>query len=69
MTADTTRTADDWLTQQAIRSLMDASLTNESPAQAYVVAYRHAWRDAIGFCIKAEQALERTDFVTGRADA
>lgn len=64
MTADT----DDWLTKQAIRSLMAARLTDESPAQAYVAAYRRAWNDAIRFCIRAEQALERSDFAIGGPD-
>lgn len=68
MTTDTTPTADDWLTRQAIRSLMDARLDDESPAQAYVAAYRRAWNDAIRFCIRAEQALERSDFAIGGPD-
>lgn len=68
MTADTTPATDDWLTRQAIRSLMDARLTDESPAQAYVAAYRRAWDDAMRFCIRAEQALERSDFTIGGPD-
>lgn len=68
MTADTTPTADDWLTKQAIRSLMDARLDDESPAQAYVAAYRRAWDDAMRFCIRAEQALERSDFTISGPD-
>ena len=48
---------DEWLRNKAIESLMEAELTDESPAQAWVIAYRRAWNDAIEFCIKAEEGL------------
>lgn len=36
-------------------------ITTESPAQAWALAYRAAWNDALDFCIQAEQALDKKE--------
>lgn len=50
--------ARDLVERLAIRSLLAEHLTGQTPAQAYIIAWRRAWDAAIGFCIDAEQALD-----------
>lgn len=49
--------AGEYVRNQAIKSLLEAHLTNESPAQAWAIAYRRAWSDALAFCIRAEMTI------------
>ena len=53
--------ADEFVKGNAIRTLIAAHLTDESPAQAWVIAYRAGWNDALDFCIQAEQALDKEE--------
>lgn len=53
--------ADEFVKGNAIRTLIAARLTDESPAQAWVIAYRAGWNDALDFCIQAEQALDKEE--------
>ena len=53
--------ARDLVERLAIRSLLAEHLTGQTPAQAYIIAWRRAWDAAIGFCIDAEQALDREE--------
>lgn len=53
--------ADEFVKSNAIRTLIAARLTGESPAQAWVIAYRAGWNDALDFCIQAEQALDKEE--------
>ena len=53
--------ADEFVKSNAIRTLIAARLTDESPAQAWVIAYRAGWNDALDFCIQAEQALDKEE--------
>ncbi|MEJ5921836.1 hypothetical protein [Bifidobacterium thermophilum] len=53
--------ARDLVERLAIRSLLAEHLTGQTPAQAYIIAWRRAWDAAIGFCIDAEQALDQED--------
>lgn len=53
--------ARDLVERLAIRSLLAEHLTGQTPAQAYIIAWRRAWDTAIGFCIDAEQALDQED--------
>lgn len=57
---DTTGT-DEYVKRKAIKTLLEAHLTTESPAQAWALAYRAAWNDALDFCIQAEQALDKKE--------
>ena len=52
---------DEFVKGNAIRTLIAARLTDESPAQAWVIAYRAGWNDALDFCIQAEQALDKEE--------
>lgn len=36
-------------------------IRGQSPAQAWALAYRAAWKDALDFCIQAEQALDKKE--------
>lgn len=47
--------ADEYVKRKAIKTLLEAHLTTESPAQAWALAYRAAWNDALDFCIQAER--------------
>lgn len=53
--------ADEYVKRKAIKTLLEAHLTTESPAQAWALAYRAAWNDALDFCIQAEQALDKKE--------
>lgn len=53
--------ADEYVKRKAIKTLLEAHLTTESPAQAWALAYRAAWKDALDFCIQAEQALDKKE--------
>jgi len=53
--------ADEFVKGNAIRTLIASRLTGESPAQAWVIAYRAGWNDALDFCIQAEQALDKEE--------
>ena len=55
------READEYVKRKAIKTLLEAHLTTESPAQAWALAYRAAWNDALDFCIQAEQALDKKE--------
>ena len=44
--------ADEFVKGNAIRTLIAARLTDESPAQAWVIAYRAGWNDAVDFCTR-----------------
>ena len=54
-------TGDEYVKRKAIKTLLEAHLTTESPAQAWALAYRAAWNDALDFCIQAEQALDKKE--------
>ncbi len=63
--------ADEYVKRKAIKTLLEAHLTTESPAQAWALAYRAAWKDALDFCIQAEQALDKKEdryLVTAKND-
>ena len=53
--------AAEYVKRKAIKTLLEAHLTTESPAQAWALAYRAAWKDALDFCIQAEQALDKKE--------
>ena len=53
--------ADEYVKRKAIKTLLEAHLTTESPAQAWALAYRAAWKDALDLCIQAEQALDKKE--------
>ena len=48
-------------TKRPSKHYSEAHLTTESPAQAWALAYRAAWKDALDFCIQAEQALDKKE--------
>ena len=50
--------ADEYVKRKAIKTLLEAHLTTESPAQAWALAYRAAWKDALDFCIQADSRQE-----------
>ena len=54
-------TGAEYVKRKAIKTLLEAHLTTESPAQAWALAYRAAWNDALDFCIQAEQALDKKE--------
>lgn len=54
------------LTQQALNALASSGLGNDSPAEAFVIGYQAAWREALDLCIEIETRLnneENTDEV------
>ena len=53
--------ADEYVKRKAIKTLLEAHLSTESPAQAWALAYRAAWNDALDFCVQAEQALDKKE--------
>lgn len=53
--------ADEYIKRKAISTLLMAHLTSESPAQAWALAYRRAWNDAIDFCIRAEREFDKEE--------
>ena len=53
--------ADDFVKSNAIRTLIAAHLTDEPPAQAWVIAYQAGWNDALDFCIQVEQAFDKEE--------
>ncbi|MBM6746802.1 hypothetical protein H6G88_05745 [Bifidobacterium ruminantium] len=59
--AITNSEAGEYVRNQAIKSLLEAHLTDESPAQAWVIAYERAWSDALSFCIRAEMAIDKKE--------
>lgn len=63
--------ADEYVKRKAIKTLLEAHLTTESPAQAWALAYRAAWKDALDFCIERRrthlgQRVERRDRTSER---
>ena len=54
--------ADEYVKRKAIKTLLEANLTPQSPAQAWALAYRAAWNDALDFCIQSEQALDKNEY-------
>lgn len=49
--------AGEYVRGRAVETLIDARLTDESVAEAWVLAYRKGWDDALEFCIMAERAM------------
>lgn len=43
--------------QRALSALASAGLGSESPAEAYVLGYQAAWREAFDLCIRIETAI------------
>ena len=48
------------LTQQALNALADAGLSNDSPAEAYVIGYTQGHDDALALAIRIEQTITAT---------
>lgn len=49
--------AGEYVRRRAVDTLLDARLTDESAAEAWVLAYQKGWNDALEFCIRAERAM------------
>ncbi len=53
--------AGEYVRLRAVETLMAARLTDEPAAEAWVLAYRKGWDDALEFCIRAERAINEND--------
>ena len=55
------------VTQQALNALAVAGLSNDSPAEAFVIGYQAGWQQAIDLCIEIETQLNKEDLKNAQA--
>lgn len=56
------------LLQQALTSLAEAGLGNESIAETYILGYQSGWKAAISFAIRVETECNQADLMPEEAE-